>query len=174
MQSVNGAQFLNITSLLLSFETAAIPVSATQSILAQSLVLNLGGWFGILSNNLLFFGISLLYYYINLKSLIILCISFGDIYLFLDIFFIKSCIFFVSFSAVSELFSGEVFETFAILLLLDLFTRSAILLPIKSPFASAVFWIALFEAVLTASVADCLVWSRSFWLHLLFKVLLIF
>ena len=174
MQSVNGAQFLNITSLLLSFETAAVPVSATQSILAQSLVLNLGGWFGILSNNLLFFGISLLYYYINLKSLIIFCISYGDIYLFLDIFFIKSCIFFVSFSAVSELFSGEVFETFAILLLLDLFTRSAILLPIKSPFASAVFWIALFEAVLTASVADCLVWSRSFWLHLLFKVLLIF
>ena len=43
MQSVNGAQFLNITSLLLSFETAAVPVSATQSILAQSLVLNLGG-----------------------------------------------------------------------------------------------------------------------------------
>ena len=32
---------------------------------------------------------------------------------------------------------------------------SVILLPIKSPVASPVFWIAIFEAVLTASVADC-------------------
>ena len=52
-------------------------------------------------------------------------------------------------SYASELFFGEVFETLVIL--------SAILFPIKSPVASAVFLIALFEAVSSASVADCLV-----------------
>ena len=57
----------------------------------------------------------------------------------------------ISFSTVPELCSGEIFEAFVILL--------AILLPIKSPSASAIFWIALFEAVLGASVADCLAWS---------------
>ena len=50
---------------------------------------------------------------------------------------------------VSELFCCEVFEDFIIL--------SAIALPIKSPVASAVFWIALFEAVLSTSAADYLV-----------------
>ena len=34
----------------------------------------------------------------------------------------------------------------------------AILLPIKSPVASVVFWITLSEAVLNESVADCLAW----------------
>ena len=57
--------------------------------------------------------------------------------------------------------NGEVFDTFVIL--------SAILFPIKSPVASAVFKIALFEAASIASVADYLVWSRSFWLYLLLK-----
>ena len=54
------------------------------------------------------------------------------------------------------------FKTFVILPSCDLATASTILLPIKSPAASAVFWIALFETVLSASVADYLVWSRSF------------
>ena len=54
------------------------------------------------------------------------------------------------------------FKTFVILPSYDLATASTILLPIKSPAASAVFWIALFETVLSASVADYLVWSRSF------------
>ena len=50
---------------------------------------------------------------------------------------------------ISELFSCEFFETSVILL--------AILLPIKSPVASALFFlITLFEAVLNASIADCL------------------
>ena len=31
-----------------------------------------------------------------------------------------------------------------------------------SPVDSAVFWIALFEALLSASVADCLAWSRTY------------
>ena len=54
---------------------------------------------------------------------------------------------------VSELFFGGSFEALVIL--------SAVLFPIKSPIASAVFWIAPFEAVLSASVAECLAWSIS-------------
>ena len=36
------------------------------------------------------------------------------------------------------------------------------------------FWIALFQAVLIGSIADCLAWLISFWLYLLLKFLLIF
>ena len=39
---------------------------------------------------------------------------------------------------------------------------SANLLPIKSPVASAAFWIALFEALFIATVVDFLGLSRSF------------
>ena len=39
---------------------------------------------------------------------------------------------------------------------------SSVLLPIKSPVVSAVFWSALFEAVIIASVVDFLALSRSF------------
>ena len=68
---------------------------------------------------------------------------------YLSFFLSLSCsVLSVSFLTVPELFCGEDFETFAVQLV--------ILLPIKSPVASAVFWIALFEAVLGASVADCL------------------
>ena len=89
--------------------------------------------------NLLCFDIPLLYYYINLRSSIIRS---GNIYLSLGIYLLYS------FATVSELFWCEVFETFEII--------STILLPIKSPVASAIFGIALFEGVLSASVADCL------------------
>ena len=82
--------------------------------------------------NLLVFYIPLLYYYSNLRSSIISCVSSGDIYISLGISL--SC----SFVTVSKLFS------------------LAILLPIKSPAAPVVFSITLFEVVLTASVADCL------------------
>ena len=92
--------------------------------------------------SLLFFDIPLLYYYINLNSSIICGLSSGDIYLTFAIS--------VSLSVVSDLFSGD----FCLIVL-------AILLPIKSPIASAVFWTALFEAVLSASVADCLAWSKN-------------
>ena len=61
------------------------------------------------------------YYYINLRSPIIFCLSSGEIYLSLGI----------SSSFVSELFCSEVFEIPVIL--------SAILFPMKSPVASAVF-----------------------------------
>ena len=60
----------------------------------------------------------------------------------------------ISSSFFSELFFDEVFETFVIL--------SVVLLPIKSQVVSTVFLISLFEAVLNASVADCLAISRSF------------
>ena len=46
---------------------------------------------------------------------------------------------------------------------------SAVLLPIKSPVASAVLWIALFDAVFMPSVVDLLALSRSFWPYLLLK-----
>ena len=59
----------------------------------------------------------------------------------------------------------DFFETLAIL--------SALLLPIKSPGASAVFWIALFVTLLKASAADCLALSRSFWMYLPLQFLLI-
>ena len=61
----------------------------------------------------------------------------------------------------------DFFKTLAIL--------SAILLPIKSPVASAVFWIALFDAAFIASAVDFLALSRSFWpYYLLLKFLLMF
>ena len=70
--------------------------------------------------SLLFFDVLLLYH-INLRSSIIFCFCSGDIYLSLSI----------SSSFVSELFFSEICETFVIL--------SAVLFPIKSPVASAVF-----------------------------------
>ena len=110
--------------------------------------------------NWLFFDIPLLSYYINLRSSIIFCIPRWDIYLSLGISLSCSVI------IISGLFCGEILQVFVILL--------AILLPIKSPVISAVFWITFFEVVLSAFVADCLTWSRSFWLYLLLTFLLIF
>ena len=90
--------------------------------------------------SLLFFDI--LYYTFILILSIFFCFSSGDIYLSFGISL--SC----SFLIVSKLLCDKVRETFVIL--------SAIWLTIKSPVASAVFWIAHFEVVLSASVADCL------------------
>ena len=72
-------------------------------------------------SNLLFFGIPLLYY-INLNSSIILCFSFGGIYLSFSISLLTS------FDCISSF--CDFFEGFAVIL-------SAILLPIKSPVAPA-------------------------------------
>ena len=110
-------------------------------------------------NFFFFFDISLLYYYINLRSSIIFCLSSGDAYFSLRIS--MSC----SFVIVFELFYGELLETLILL---------AILLPIKSPVVSVAFLIILFVEVLRASVADCLAWSRRYWLYLPLKFLLIF
>ena len=95
--------------------------------------------------NLLCFDIPLLYFYINLNSSIICCFSSGDIYLSLGI----------SLLALSKCNSFKDFvETLVI--------SSAILLPIKSPVASAVFLIAVLEAVFIGFVEDFLALSRHF------------
>ena len=99
-----------------------------------------------LTNSLLF-NIPLLYYYTCLNSSMICCTFSGDMHL--------------SFGApdlpLASLFCVFFFDFFETLVIL-----SAISLPIKSPVASAVFWIALFEAVFIASVVDILAVSRSF------------
>ena len=78
-------------------------------------------------SNFLFFDIPLLYYHIILNSSIICCLSFGDIYLSFGISLLASF----------HDNSGECnsFEDF----LKTLIILSAILLPVKSPVASAVF-----------------------------------
>ena len=80
--------------------------------------------------NSLFFDIPLLYYYINLRSLIMSCLFWRYISSFL-VFHYQIYIFSVSISTVSELFFNELLDVFLVLL--------AILLPVKSPVASAVF-----------------------------------
>ena len=72
----------------------------------------------------------LIYYHSNLRSLIIFCLSSGDIYLSLGISLSCSSVSF------SKLFWVELLETFVILL--------AISLLFKSPVASTVFWIFFF------------------------------
>ena len=95
-----------------------------------SFALDWNGWFGVLSNILLLFGIPFLYYYINNRSSIIFCLFSRDIYLSLGISLSWS------FVTVSELFCYNFFEDSVILL--------KILLPAKSPVFSATFWVALF------------------------------
>ena len=82
------------------------------------------------------FDVPLLCYYITLRSSIIFCLSFGDIYLSFRIS--------VSLSTVFKVFCDDFFEAFVISL--------AILLLIKSPVLPL-----FFETVLSASVADYLV-----------------
>ena len=97
--------------------------------------------------NSLFFDIPLLHYYTSLNSSIICCLFSGDIYLSFG----------VSDSSLASLFCEcieDLFETLVIL--------SAILLPIKPPVASAVFWIAFFEVVFIASVVYFFALSRGF------------
>ena len=145
--------------LLLSYLSFGSPF-----ISIQFHVLNLDGSFVVSSNRFIIFwySIILLYYYIllcqssfNFRSSTAFFLSFGYIH-----FFLRTS------SFVSELFCGEVFKTLAIL--------SAILFLIKSPVASAVFWIALCYTVLSASIADCLPWSTIFWLYLPLEFLFIY
>ena len=83
-------------------------------------------------SNLLFFGIPLLYYYVNLNSSIICCLSFGEIYLSFGISLLTSfdCIY--SFCDFFDALVTSFGLGFAVIL-------SAILLPTKSPVASGVF-----------------------------------
>ena len=103
----------------------------------QFFYLNLGCWYVVLSTNLSFSNIALLYYYINLRLPINFSLSSGDIYLSLGIYLS------LSFVTVSELLFGETSEIFV--------TLSAILLPIKSLLVYAAL---LFETVLNASVTQ--------------------
>ena len=93
------------------------------------------------------------------------CLFSGVTYLSLGIS-LSGSMFSVLFLSTCDLLCDEVFETFR--------TLSAIFLPIKSPVASGAFWIALFETVLSALIADYLAWLVSLWLYLLLKFLLIF
>ena len=95
--------------------------------------------------NLVFFGIPSLYYYINLNSSIIFCLSCGDIYLSFGI------------SLLAAFECGSLADFFEILVIL-----SAIKFSTRSPLASAVFLIALLSAIFNASVADFLAVSTSF------------
>ena len=106
--------------------------------------------------NSLFFDILLLCYCTNLNSSIMCSLFYGDIYLSFDISLLAS--FFSKCNSVECNSLEDFFEAFVIL--------SAVLLPIKSPVASAGFRIALFEAVFIASVVDFLELSISFWLCL--------
>ena len=95
----------------------------------------------------------------NLKSLIICCLSSGDMYLFLWV--VNS--------------TSSLLLLLLLLLLLDGFLEtlvilSAILLPVKSPVASAVLWVALLDAVFIESVVELLALLRSFWAILVARV----
>ena len=117
----------------------------------QFFVLNLDSWFGVLSNKFIIFDIQLLYYYTNLNSSIISYLFYGDIYLSFGISVLSSFVF------KCNSFKCNSFGDFETLI-----TWSAILLPIKSPVSSAVFWIILFEAVFIASVVDFLALPKIF------------
>ena len=104
--------------------------------------------------NLFFCDILLLLLLLLLLS--IFCLNPGNMYFSLSIS-----------SFVSKLFCGEAFEALAIY-------QHLISFSIKSPVATTVFCMTLFEEVLNASVADCSTWSKIFWLYLLFKLWLIF
>ena len=108
----------------------------------QFFVLNLVGWFGLLSNK---FIIPLLYYYINIKIInSFLSFLWRYISFFRYFFIIVICNYL-------WIILCELFETLIVLL--------TILLPIRSRVASAVFWMTVFE-----SVANLLAWLRGFWL----------
>ena len=77
--------------------------------------------------DLLFFGIPLLYYYINLNSSIIFCLSCGDVYISFGI------------SLVTTFGCGSLVGFFEILLILF-----AIIFPTKSPVALAFFELLFF------------------------------
>ena len=109
--------------------------------------------------NLLFFDIPLLYYYINLRSLIILSFFWRYISFFRYFFIMLICncfwiillwIFWIFCNPISNFITNQI-----------------------SCFC-CFFWIAIFEAVLNASLAYCLAWSRWFWLYLLLRFLPMF
>ena len=127
----------------------------------QFLVLNLDGWFDALFNKVSILDILLLYCYTNLNPSIICCRSFGDMYHFFGTSFWLALP--TSFRlALSTSISLLELLFFPVLFVETLVILSAILLPIKLPVASAVFSIALFDAVFIASDVNFLALLRSF------------
>ena len=116
--------------------------------------------------HLLYFDIPLMYYYINITSSMIFCLSSRGIYL--SFLMSLSC----SFLTIYKLFCGKILAFFVIL--------SVILLPIKSPVASAFFELLSWDRFkcirfkCIGGIIYYLVRSRSFWLYLLLKFLHIF
>ena len=101
-------------------------------VLPQILFLTLDGCFDVLYNN--FLPIPLSYYYVNLRSSIICCLF--SVHIFFLGISLSAPLFYVSLSTVSEIICCEFLDNF-----------SVILRPIKSPLSSAIFRIAVFEAV---------------------------
>ena len=95
--------------------------------------------------NILFFGIPLLYYYINLRSWIWKRdISFFRYFL---VMLICNCFWVVLLRSFWDFF-------------ISVFTTNQI-----TSCSCCFFWIILFEKVLSASVADCLAWPRCSWVY---------
>ena len=123
----------------------------------QFFILILDGWFGVLSNKFLLFDIfDILYDYINHRSSIIFCLSSGDIsYIrYFVIMFVCNCFCIILWwtfwdfrSSVSNFVTSQIFSCFWL-------------------FLDKSFWRS-FE-----SVADCLSWSRSFWIYLQLPIFL--
>ena len=111
--------------------------------------------------NLLFFDTPLFYCYTNLNSSIICCFFF---WWFVSFFGASISLLASSFFKCNSIECNSVGDFFKTLVIL-----SAILLPIKSPVASTVFRIALFEAVFIAFVLDFLALTRHFWPYLCFS-----
>ena len=136
---MNCAQLLNITILSLKSQKLGFSTEVFNLIwLLMSCVPRESSFISIHFFVLNF----LIFWYSNLRSLIIFCLFAWDIYLSLGISLLLS-IFSVSFITISILFYGEIIKTFVIIL--------AVLLLTRSPVASAGFWIVFSEAVLSAS-----------------------
>ena len=129
----------------------------------QFFTLSLDGWLSLSSKGFIISWYSFPFTFTLILVYQEFAVFFLRIYIFISL---AISIFSNSFIATSELFCGEFFETFVIL--------SAVLLPIKSSVAYAIFWIAFLRAVLTNSLADCYQWFRSFWLNLVLTFLPIF
>ena len=112
----------------------------------------------------MFFDFPLLYYYINLRSLITPYLFSGNLF-FSFLISLSNPVFSVSLSTVCGLLCGACLQIYDIL---------AILLPIKSPIASAGFLNYPFWSSFKRIWSRFWVWSISFCLYLLLNFLIMF
>ena len=116
----------------------------------QFFVLNLVGWFGVLSNKFIILIFHYFTIYSNFKSSIISWLLFWRyMYLSLGISWPYS------FATATELFCCDFFGTFVIL-------------------QQFYFQLPFVKKILTSPIADFLAWSKCFWLYLPLKPFLIF